>query len=131
MCGYFHHEHFGLVFFSRIFSSLTEKELRMMMQLINSLLNVFIGNEQIDESKRNLPDGREFTFNKTAGGRTYPSLVVVARPNLHNKEISPQITQKERAELGISSVVFIPTYDKKDKSFDTISDRRNWRLKTI
>ncbi|XP_014481960.1 PREDICTED: uncharacterized protein LOC106748192 isoform X2 [Dinoponera quadriceps] len=55
--------------------------------------------EQIDESKKNQPDGREFTFNKTAGGRTFPSLVVVARPNLHNKDISPQITQKERSEL--------------------------------
>ncbi|XP_032672689.1 uncharacterized protein LOC116844778 isoform X2 [Odontomachus brunneus] len=57
--------------------------------------------EQIDETKRNQPDGREFTFNKTAGGRTYPSLVVVARPNLHNKDISPQITQKERSELDV------------------------------
>lgn len=66
-------------------------------------MKYFIASEQIDETKRNQPDGREFTFNKTAGGRTYPSLVVVARPNLHNKDISPQITQKERSELGISS----------------------------
>lgn len=34
------------------------------------------------------------------GGRTFPSLVVVARPNLRNKDISPQVAQKERAELG-------------------------------
>ncbi|XP_025159668.1 uncharacterized protein LOC105187905 isoform X3 [Harpegnathos saltator] len=57
--------------------------------------------DQIDDTKKNQPDGREFTFNKTAGGRTFPSLVVVARPNLHNKDVSPQITQKERSELDV------------------------------
>ncbi|XP_039311217.1 uncharacterized protein LOC105200390 isoform X2 [Solenopsis invicta] len=56
-------------------------------------------NEQIDESKKNQPDSREFTFNKTTGGRTFPSLVVVARPNLRNKEISSQMAQKERQAL--------------------------------
>lgn len=55
----------------------------------------------MDETKKNQPDGREFTFNKTTGGRTFPSLVVVARPNLHNKEIGSQIAQKERQALGI------------------------------
>lgn len=35
------------------------------------------------------------------GGRTFPSLVVVARPNLRPKDIAPQIAQKERSELGI------------------------------
>lgn len=57
--------------------------------------------EQIDEAKKNQPDGREFTFNKTTGGRTFPSLVVVARPNLRNKDIVPQVTQKERSELDV------------------------------
>ncbi|KAK2589003.1 hypothetical protein KPH14_001852 [Odynerus spinipes] len=57
--------------------------------------------EQIDESKKNLPDGREITFNKMNGGRTFPSLVVVARPNLRTKEIVPQIALKERSELDI------------------------------
>ncbi|XP_076241418.1 relative of woc isoform X2 [Calliopsis andreniformis] len=57
--------------------------------------------EQIDESKKNLPDGREVTFNKMNGGRTFPSLVVIARPNLRTKDIAPQIAQKERSELDI------------------------------
>lgn len=56
-------------------------------------------NEHIDEAKKNQPDGREFTFNKTTGGRTFPSLVVVARPNLHSKDIGSQIAQKERQAL--------------------------------
>ncbi|XP_050447786.1 uncharacterized protein LOC126849694 isoform X3 [Cataglyphis hispanica] len=55
--------------------------------------------EQIDEVKKNQPDGREFTFNKTTGGRTFPSLVVVARPNLYSKDIGSQIAQKERQAL--------------------------------
>ncbi|XP_077271885.1 relative of woc isoform X1 [Temnothorax americanus] len=56
-------------------------------------------NEQIDESKKNQPDSREFTFNKTTGGRTFPSLVVVARPNLRNKDIPSPVVQKERQAL--------------------------------
>ncbi|XP_018407608.1 PREDICTED: uncharacterized protein LOC108783520 [Cyphomyrmex costatus] len=69
-----------------------------------SIGGISIGNkntasEQIDDSKKHLPDGREYTFNKTTGGRTYPSLVVIARPNLRNKEITPQSAQKERQAL--------------------------------
>ncbi|XP_072747682.1 uncharacterized protein Row isoform X2 [Anoplolepis gracilipes] len=56
-------------------------------------------NEQIDEAKKNQPDGREFTFNKTTGGRTFPSLVVVARPNLRSKDIGSLVAQKERQAL--------------------------------
>jgi hypothetical protein len=62
----------------------------------------------MDEAKKNQPDGREFTFNKTNGGRTFPSLVVIARPNLRNKDIGPQVAQKERQSLGISCI-FINT----------------------
>ncbi|KAI4481592.1 hypothetical protein M0802_013912 [Mischocyttarus mexicanus] len=57
--------------------------------------------EQIDETKKNLPDGKEFTFNKMTGGRTFPSLVVVARPNLRTKEIISPVATKERSELDI------------------------------
>ncbi|CAL7950827.1 unnamed protein product [Xylocopa violacea] len=57
--------------------------------------------DQIDESKKNLPDGREVTFNKINGGRTFPSLVVVARPNLRTKDIPAQVAQKERTELDM------------------------------
>ncbi|OXU26270.1 hypothetical protein TSAR_002466 [Trichomalopsis sarcophagae] len=71
-----------------------------------SIGGIVIGNkiaagEIIDETKKSLPDGREVTFNKMNGGRTYPSLVVVARPNLKTKNITTQVIQKERAELDI------------------------------
>lgn len=71
-----------------------------------SIGGISVGNknaasEQIDESKRNLPDGREITFNKMNGGRTFPSLVVVARPNLCAKDIPPQLAQAERSELDV------------------------------
>ncbi|XP_011310606.1 uncharacterized protein [Fopius arisanus] len=55
--------------------------------------------DSIDESKRHLPDGREIAFNKMNGGRTFPSLVVVARPFLRSKEVPPQTISKERNEL--------------------------------
>ncbi|XP_046144610.1 uncharacterized protein LOC114880486 isoform X2 [Osmia bicornis bicornis] len=57
--------------------------------------------DQVDESKKNHPDGREVTFNKMNGGRTFPSLVVIARPSLRTKDIAPQIAQKERSELDM------------------------------
>ncbi|XP_033209365.1 uncharacterized protein LOC117168099 isoform X3 [Belonocnema kinseyi] len=57
--------------------------------------------EHIDESKKHLPDGREITFNKINGGRTFPSLVVVARPNLCTKNVTPQFAQKERQDLDL------------------------------
>lgn len=63
-------------------------------------MNILAG-EIIDETKKSLPDGREVTFNKMNGGRTYPSLVVVARPNLKTKNITTQVVQKERSELGL------------------------------
>ncbi|XP_076284718.1 relative of woc [Lasioglossum baleicum] len=71
-----------------------------------SIGGISVGNknaacEQIEESKKNLPDGREVTFNKMNGGRTFPSLVVVARPNLRTKDITAQVAQKERSELDI------------------------------
>ncbi|XP_046474526.1 uncharacterized protein row isoform X2 [Neodiprion pinetum] len=71
-----------------------------------SIGGISVGNknasgEQIEESKRNLPDGREITFNKMNGGRTFPSLVVVARPNLCTKDITPQLAQAERTELDV------------------------------
>lgn len=63
-------------------------------------LGAFVAGELIDESKKSLPDGREITFNKMNGGRTYPSLVVVARPNLKTRNISTSQSQKERGDLG-------------------------------
>lgn len=71
------------------------------------LIKSFIASEQIDEAKKNQPDNREFTFNKTTGGRTFPSLVVVARPNLRNKDIPSQVAQKERQALGIYFFNFV------------------------
>ncbi|XP_070515925.1 uncharacterized protein Row isoform X3 [Cardiocondyla obscurior] len=71
-----------------------------------SIGGIAIGNknpvsEQLDEAKKNHPDSREFMFNKTTGGRTFPSLVVVARPNLLNKDIPSHIAQKERQTLDV------------------------------
>ncbi|XP_012285507.1 uncharacterized protein LOC105702483 isoform X3 [Orussus abietinus] len=71
-----------------------------------SIGGISVGNntaagEQIDETKKNQPDGREITFNKMNGGRTYPSLVVVARPNLRIKDVAPQTAQKDRADLDM------------------------------
>ncbi|XP_017788953.1 PREDICTED: uncharacterized protein LOC108571427 [Habropoda laboriosa] len=71
-----------------------------------SIGGISVGNknaagDHVDDSKKNLPDGREVTFNKINGGRTFPSLVVIARPNLRAKDIAPQIAQKERSELDI------------------------------
>ncbi|XP_014221728.1 uncharacterized protein LOC106648992 [Trichogramma pretiosum] len=61
--------------------------------------NKIASGEIIDESTKNQPDGREVSFNKVNGGKTYPSLVVVARPSLKTKNITPQQIQKERGEL--------------------------------
>ncbi|XP_026666788.1 uncharacterized protein LOC108632966 isoform X1 [Ceratina calcarata] len=74
------------------------------------LIGKTTAHEQIEESKKNLPDGREITFNKMNGGRTFPSLVVVAKPNLRMKDITPQIAQKERTELDmkVKSVLMFP-----------------------
>ncbi|KAL1457644.1 hypothetical protein WDU94_007852 [Cyamophila willieti] len=44
------------------------------------------------------PDSKEVTFNKLAG-KTYPSLVVIARPSLKLKEILPSVATSERTAL--------------------------------
>lgn len=74
------------------------------------LIGKTTAHEQIEETKKNLPDGREITFNKMNGGRTFPSLVVVAKPNLRMKDITTQIAQKERTELDmkVKSVLMFP-----------------------
>ncbi|XP_054288383.1 uncharacterized protein LOC129004035 [Macrosteles quadrilineatus] len=54
-----------------------------------------------DEDSRNVnpvADSKEVQFNKLSG-KTYPSLVVVARPNLRVKEISQVTTTSERNSL--------------------------------
>ncbi|KAK0158266.1 hypothetical protein PV328_009290 [Microctonus aethiopoides] len=57
--------------------------------------------EVIDESKKNLPDNKEIAFNKMNGTRTFPSLVVIARPQLRVKDVLPQVASKERADLDM------------------------------
>lgn len=54
-----------------------------------------------DEAARQMhaPDSREIMINKLSG-KTYPSLVVVARPHLRTKEFTQQQMAQERAELG-------------------------------
>ncbi|XP_039279025.1 uncharacterized protein LOC111049879 [Nilaparvata lugens] len=44
------------------------------------------------------PDSREVQFSKLIG-KTYPSLVVVARPQMKQKELTPQIIQQENTSL--------------------------------
>lgn len=69
-------------------------------ELQNQHMYLFLVGEVIEDAKKNLPDGKEMTFNKVNGGRTFPSLVVTARPNLRSKNISSQTAQKERSDLG-------------------------------
>ncbi|KAI5736937.1 hypothetical protein M8J76_008664 [Diaphorina citri] len=45
-----------------------------------------------------IPDSKEVTFNKLAG-KTYPSLVVIARPSLKLKEIGTNVAVSERTAL--------------------------------
>lgn len=45
-------------------------------------------------------DSREVLINKLSG-KTYPSLVVVARPNLRAKDISQAVIASERTALGL------------------------------
>lgn len=52
-----------------------------------------------DEGKSNLADSKEVTFNKLSG-KTFPSLVVVARPHLRLKYIPQSNVSQERNSLG-------------------------------
>ncbi|KAG8247826.1 hypothetical protein J6590_053209 [Homalodisca vitripennis] len=56
-----------------------------------------------DDGKSNAPqaDSKEVMFNKLSG-KTYPSLVVVARPYLRTKEVSQALISSERSTLGES-----------------------------
>ena len=66
---------------------------------VSSVKGVSTTDKPAEESA---PDSREVAFNKVAG-KTFPSLVVLARPHLKDKEMSPQFISKERAVLGESS----------------------------
>jgi hypothetical protein len=48
-------------------------------------------------------DSREIVFNKLSG-KTFPSLVVLARPNLRIKDLPPS---KERASMGKNNFIFV------------------------
>lgn len=50
-------------------------------------------------SSTNVADSREVTFNKLSG-KTFPSLVVVARPHLRIKDMAQGTVSQERAALG-------------------------------
>ncbi|XP_021920115.1 uncharacterized protein LOC110830032 isoform X2 [Zootermopsis nevadensis] len=59
----------------------------------------------------NVADSREVTFNKLSG-KTFPSLVVVARPHLRVKEMAQGTVSQERAALDAkvkSVLMFTPT----------------------
>jgi pogo transposable element with ZNF domain len=53
----------------------------------------------VDLTQEDTVDSREITFNKLSG-KTFPSLVVSARPNLRVKDMTPSAITKERANLG-------------------------------
>lgn len=55
----------------------------------------------IDEVKSNAtgPDSREVSFNKLSG-KTFPSLVVLARPHLRPKDMPNSKLNQERSQLG-------------------------------
>ncbi|CAD6202029.1 GSCOCG00002909001-RA-CDS [Cotesia congregata] len=66
----------------------------------------------IEEAKKNLPDSKEIAFNKVNGTRTFPSLVVVARPHLSIKNITTAQATQERSELDMtvkSVLVYTPS----------------------
>ncbi|XP_034950056.1 uncharacterized protein [Chelonus insularis] len=58
-------------------------------------------NSTEDDGKKNQPDGREIALNKINGTRTFPSLVVFARPALSTKNITTQIASQERNDLDM------------------------------
>lgn len=60
-------------------------------------------------SSTNVADSREVTFNKLSG-KTFPSLVVVARPHLRMKDMAQGTVSQERAALG--EFCFIMLYIK-------------------
>jgi hypothetical protein len=57
------------------------------------------GESIVDLTQEDTVDSREITFNKLSG-KTFPSLVVSARPNLRVKDMTPSAITKERANLG-------------------------------
>lgn len=71
----------------------------------NSLGGISIGNKALEQSgneaNKSMADNKEVAFNKVNGGRTYPSLVVVARPHLKTKTVATQVMQKERSDLDM------------------------------
>jgi hypothetical protein len=58
------------------------------------------GESIVDLTQEDTVDSREITFNKLSG-KTFPSLVVSARPNLRVKDMTPSAITKERANLGM------------------------------
>lgn len=62
-------------------------------------------NKTIDiPEDRSMPDSREVSFNKLQG-RTYPSLVVVARPHLRVKDLA---SDRGKLDIKVKSVLMFP-----------------------
>lgn len=62
-------------------------------------------NKTVDQPEdRSLPDSREVSFNKLQG-RTYPSLVVVARPHLRVKDLA---SDRGKLDIKVKSVLMYP-----------------------
>jgi hypothetical protein len=60
----------------------------------------------------NATDSKEVTINRIQG-KTYPSLVVVARPHLHAKDFASNVVNSAREELGLFNIfnLFISVID--------------------
>lgn len=64
------------------------------------------GESIVDLTQEDTVDSREITFNKLSG-KTFPSLVVSARPNLRVKDTTPSAITKERANLGMLEITVL------------------------
>ncbi|KAF4522641.1 hypothetical protein B566_EDAN011040 [Ephemera danica] len=65
----------------------------------------------LTEGEDDRADSREIVFNKLSG-KTFPSLVVLARPSLRVKDNSPAVTNKERASMDArvkAVLIYTPT----------------------
>ncbi|PSN40034.1 hypothetical protein C0J52_17090 [Blattella germanica] len=81
-------------------------------------------------SSANIADSKEVTFNKLAG-KTFPSLVVAARPHLRVKEMSQGSVSQERAALGKTDRrEYFKNYMRRKRKEENEEQREN-RLKQV
>ena len=82
-----------------ILSSLAVLDINVHWCLTVSAPVVDLTDDDGKPSSPTMADSREVTFNKLSG-KTFPSLVVVARPHLRIKDLAQGTVSQERAALG-------------------------------